>query len=216
MRDVRDPAGSRQTCLVITPDTATDTGPIATESAILEWARAHLDGPVEVEPIKSRPWGRTWRLRGPAGISFVKATGAASRYEAPLTAAVSRIAPDLMASVLAVEPEAGWILLADAGPTLTERLENGFESGAWERMLADFADVQRRAEPLTAELIAAGVPDERPDRLFAVLNRLVLQSPGLRDLTEAERRTLLGEPERWAEAAAELAQLPVAASVQHG
>jgi hypothetical protein len=107
---------------VTTPDPTADTGLIAAESAILEWARAQLDSPVEVEPIKSRPWGRTWRLRGAAGISFVKATGAASRYEAPLTAAVSGVAPDLMASVLAVEPGAGWILLADAGPTLTERL----------------------------------------------------------------------------------------------
>jgi aminoglycoside phosphotransferase (APT) family kinase protein len=121
-----------------------------------------------------------------------------------------------MASVLAVEPGAGWILLADAGPTLTERLDGRFESGLWERMLADFAQLQRRSEPLTAELLAAGVPDERPDRLFAVLNQLLLQSPGLTDLTDAERRTLLGQPERWAEAAAELAQLPIAASVQHG
>jgi hypothetical protein len=184
--------------------------------AILDWARDQLDGPVEVTEIKDRPWARTWRLSSAGGTSFLKACGVATHYEAPLMSALYRVAPELVAPVLASRADTGWLLLADAGATLQERLAEEFDVHRWSRMLGRFADLQRLAEPLVGELITAGVPDERPDRLHDVLTRLLSGSPHLTGLTAPERQTLLERPDRWADAAAELAGLPVAASVQHG
>lgn len=186
------------------------------DAEIMAWARSQLDGPLEVTVVKSRPWARTWRLKSHDGVSFLKAAGIATHYEAPLISALHRVGPTLVAPVLATRADTGWLLLADAGGTLDQDLDGGFRAGPWQRMLARFAQLQRVAEPLTAELIRAGVPDERPHRLFAVLHRLVRESPHLADLTEAERHALLDHPQPWSDAAAELAQLPIAASVQHG
>jgi hypothetical protein len=186
------------------------------EAAVVAWARAQLDGHLTVTPIKHRPWASTWRLVSRDGISFLKAAGVATRYEAPLARILHRVAPAMVAPVLASQDDAGWLLLADAGPTLDERLEHEFQSEPWERMLARFGQLQQIAEPLVAELIAAGVPDERPHRLFSVLQHLVLDSPGGAALTDPQRRALLDQGERWSEAATDLAALPVPASVQHG
>jgi hypothetical protein len=199
--------------------TAVTTNPTDAEAEVTEilaWARSHLHGPLDVAVVKERPWARTWRLSTCDGTSYLKAAGVASRYEAPLTSALHRIAPELTAPVLASRADTGWLLLADAGGTLDEHLGHRFEAGPWEQMLARFAQLQRVTEPLTTELLAAGVPDERPHRLFAVLQELLANSPRLAGLTAPERRALLAQSERWSGAAAELALLPVGASVQHG
>jgi Ser/Thr protein kinase RdoA (MazF antagonist) len=118
--------------------------------------------------------------------------------------------------VRAIEPEKGWLLLADAGPTLAQKLREKFRGQSWERMLGHFAVLQRLVAPLADELIARGVPDERPERLSGVLRNLLSHSPDLTDLTTRERDDLLGWPGRWAEPAAELAALGIPASIQHG
>ncbi len=192
------------------PDTSLQT------ETVLSWARAQLEGPVEAVPIKARPWASTWRLSSAAGVSFLKAGTVATRYEVPLMSALHRTAPGLMAPVLAEGPENGWLLLADVGRTLHEQLDGQFEVQCWEQLLAQFAELQRVAEPLVPDLIAAGVPDERPHRLFDVLTELLHDSPNLSELSTAERQTLLSQSDRWADSAAQLAQLSVPASVQHG
>jgi hypothetical protein len=184
--------------------------------AVLDWARGELDGPVEVVPVKDRPWARTWRLTSSAGVSYLKAAGVATHYEVSLISRLHQVAPTMVAPVLAIRPENGWLLLADAGSTLGDHLGGKFDLSAWTPMLSRFAQVQRIAEPLTTDLISAGVPDERPDRLFDVLTQLLTESPNLTELTQAERRSLLDRSTRWSEAAAELAHLAVPSSVQHG
>jgi hypothetical protein len=186
------------------------------QQEVLDWARAQSDGPVEVELIKTRPWATTWRLRGRTDVRFLKAAGIASHYEAPLLESLHRIAPDLVAPVLAVEPNAGWLLLGDAGRTLDEQLGGRFDGPAWVRMLVSFAELQRQSEPLTADLIAAGVPDERPARLDGVLRQLLADSTELADLTRSEHRALLGRADLWAQAELDLAGLAVPPTVQHG
>jgi hypothetical protein len=183
--------------------------------AIVDWAAEQLDGPLQVTVVKFRPWARVWRLTSSDGVSYLKETGVGSHFEAPLMAALHTAAPALVAPVLAFDPEPGWLLLADAGPTLQDQLSGAFSVHSWVPMLARFAELQRVAEPLTADLIAAGVPDERTGQLFGVLKQLLTDSRNLADLTDTERQALL-EPDRWAKTEAELAELPVKASVQHG
>jgi len=186
------------------------------DEAVLDWAREQLDGPLEVTPVKDRPWARTWRLTSSDGVTYVKAAGVATHYEVSLIAQLHRVAPTMVAPVLAIRPESGWLLLADAGSTLGDHLGGEFDLSAWTSMLARFAQLQRIAEPLTADLITAGVPDERPDRLLDVLKQLLTDSPNLTGLAQSERRALLDRSRRWSEAAVELAQLAVPGSVQHG
>ena len=183
---------------------------------VLHWARTQLDAPVEIELIKTRAWATTWRVQGPQGVSFLKAAGPATHYEAPLLASLHRVAPELMAPVLATEPDAGWVLLGDAGRVLDQKQGAPVDLPVWITMLSRFAELQRRAEPLVADLVAAGVPDERPDRLPDVLRQVLGQSAEAADLTRAERQDLLGRADRWADDEAELAQLALPASVQHG
>jgi aminoglycoside phosphotransferase (APT) family kinase protein len=183
---------------------------------VLDWARRQLDGPVQVAVVKDRPWARTWQLTSVDGVSYLKAAGIATHYEVPLIAALHRVAPTMVAPVLAIRPESGWLLLADAGTTLGEHLNGQFDLPAWTAMLSRFADLQRTAEALNLELITAGVPDERPSQLPDVLKRLLTDSPNLADLTESERRALLDRSARWTDADTELSQLAVPASVQHG
>jgi hypothetical protein len=184
--------------------------------AIVDWARTQLAGPMVADLVKDRPWARVWRLTTPSGVSFLKACGIGTHYEAPLMATLHAAAPELTAPVRASRADAGWLLLADAGSTLDEQLAGAFDSAPWERMLVRFATLQRKAAPLVDDLIAAGVPDERPNRLPDVLQQLLSDSRNLTDLTDAARRTLLDGTQRWADAEAVLSPLGVSASVQHG
>jgi hypothetical protein len=68
------------------------------------------------------------------------------------------------------------MLLPDGGPRLRdlapdERGDHDLE--AWARLLPVYAELQRSLEPRVEELVIAGVPDERPERLVTVLDGLV-------------------------------------------
>jgi Phosphotransferase enzyme family len=183
------------------------------DTAALDWAEGQLDGAVQLEPMKVRPWAATWRLRTADRVAYLKTTAASTRYEVPLMAILSPAAPLWMPAVLATEPDQGWLLLADAGTPLREQLNGRFDAGAWQAMLPRFGLLQRAAEPFAAELLAAGVPDERPDRYLELLEPLLATAPSL---SPQQRRSLLGEPNHWHEVAAALGELELPASIQHG
>jgi Phosphotransferase enzyme family len=181
--------------------------------AALDWAEAQLGGPVQVEPMKVRPWAATWRLSTADRVGYLKTTAVSTRYEVPLMAILGRAVPSWTPAVLATEPDQGWLLLADAGTPLREQLNGRFDARAWQTMLPRFGLLQRAAEPFAVELLAAGVPDERPHRYLELLEPLLAKAPGL---TVGQRRSLLGEPDRWHDVAAALGELDLPASIQHG
>ena len=156
------------------------------------------------------------RATGPEGVAYLKTGAPATRYEARLTAALAAVAPDRVPAVLAVEPEAGWALLADAGPTLRESTGGAFRLDVWRALLTRFAGLQRTAEPLVAELVAAGVPSEQPADFPRLVSELVLTSPRLADLSADERDRLKEMAERWPALAERLDGFGVPSSVQHG
>ena len=190
--------------------------------AALRWAMERLTGPVEVQPMKQRPWATTWRLQDAERVAYLKASSVRTRYEVPLMTTLARVAPSQIPAVLAAEPESGWLLLADAGatlndqPTLNDRPNSGFDLAAWLTMLPRFGQLQRAVAPVCTELIAAGVPDERPERFGAVLAELLSGSTQLGGLTSGERQALDGIGSRSQAALDELAELGIPASIQHG
>jgi hypothetical protein len=187
----------------------------ASRRAAVRWAEAELGSrthdQVVVDPMKLRPWAATWRLSTPDRTTYLKVTASATRYEVPLMAILGRAAPSWTPGVLAAEPDRGWLLLADAGTVLRERSNGEFDAAAWQAMLPEFGQLQRAVEPFADELLAAGVPDERPDRYLDLLERSLVDAPSL---TAQQRHTLLAKP--WRETSAALGELGIAASIQHG
>jgi hypothetical protein len=178
----------------------------AAQQAALDWAGAQLGVPLDrvvLEPMKQRPWASTWRLRPSSAdrVVYLKVAAASTRYEVALTAILGRAAPSSIPAVLATEPARGWLLLADAGRPLRERLNGEFDAAAWQDLLPRFGELQRAVEPFADELLAAGVPDERPECYPDLLDRL-------------QRPDLLND--QWEDDAQGLRELGLPASVQHG
>ena len=76
---------------------------------------------------------------------------------------------------LAVDAARGWMLLPDGGPRLRDLAADdvGTTTATPGRLLPDYAELQRTVEDRADALVVVGVPDERPERLVAVLDRLV-------------------------------------------
>jgi hypothetical protein len=128
---------------------------------------------------------------------------------------------------LAVHPDRPWILLEDGGSTLRQTRPDGTgdqDLGAWERILREYAALQRSLESddAIAAVLAAGVPDGRPQALVGELPRLLDDDAAWGRLHDGEReegRTVRARlpallPDVTA-AAAELAAFAIRPSIQH-
>ncbi|GAB2620176.1 hypothetical protein Aab01nite_34460 [Paractinoplanes abujensis] len=80
---------------------------------------------------------------------------------------------------LAVDEDRGWLLTADAGPTLRNALPDDREARlrGWREMLRACAVLQRTPAPKAREMTALGVPDMRPEVLPGRLATLLAEIP---------------------------------------
>jgi hypothetical protein len=118
------------------------------------------------------------------------------------------------------------MLLPDGGPRLRDLApdERGdHDLDAWARLLTVYAQLQRSLEGRVEELVSAGVPDERPERLATVLDGLVGADPVWARLDSDEfeqgaaaRVALRGARADVAALADDLASSGIRASVEHG
>jgi hypothetical protein len=186
-------------------------------NAALDWAARRLDalgiratGPAE--QVKLAAWSAVYSIPTPDGRVWLKANGGQTRYEAALAAALGAWVPDRVLVPLAVDAERGWQLLPDGGTPLRGTAADT-DPDAWGRFLAEYADLQRRVTPHADELLALGVPDQRPTSMPDIL-AMLLDDPDL--AIEDDARTALRrlQPE-YADACARLAEAGPAATVQH-
>jgi hypothetical protein len=122
------------------------------------------------------PWSTAFRIATNRGSCWSKATGPGPAHEGPLLAILAADAIPHVLYPLAADPARAWLLFEDGGPTLRSLrpdMSGDRDLAAWERILREYAVVQRRVEALTSDLLGAGVPDERPERLPAILERLL-------------------------------------------
>lgn len=157
----------------------------ARRSEILTWATASLEaaghrvvGAVEQPHI--RPWSTVFRIPTDAGPFWCKATGPGPPHEAALLQRFATWGTGHVLLPLAVDAGRGWMLLPDGGPRLRDLApdERGdHDLDAWVRLMPVYAELQRSVEGRADALVAAGVPDERPARLTAVLDGLVASDP---------------------------------------
>ena len=129
---------------------------------------------------------------------------------------------------LATDPVRGWLVTPDGGPTLRATIDPAGRPGdqdlmAWTSLLRSYGAFQRGIAGEASELVALGVPDERPQRYPAILDRLLADDAIWTRVDDADRASA-EETRRRLEAArpvivdlaARLAASPVAASLDHG
>lgn len=170
------------------------------------WIEANVAGTIgAAQEVKIRPWSAVLRQATDTGDVYFKANLPALANEPGLTRLLHRIAPEHVLDVLADEPGAGWMLQADGGPTMRDRLDGTHDLARWERMLAVYAEVQVRAAGHAQELLAEGAPDRRLPRLGRLFE----------DLVGRKQKAMLPLAGRVAELARELDRYGLPASIDH-
>jgi hypothetical protein len=171
-------------------------------------AREYVDVVGELEVEKDKPWATTWRVPTRNGVVWFKACGDVQRFEPQLTADLGSRWPNVVAPVIAYEPQS-WILLEDAG---TPFGVYGNQPEAWHVLLPKYAELQRGETAHANEHLASGVPDMR----FEVLAERYDDFAG--------RALPLGQPElehlralapRFRKLCSELAASGIPYSIQH-
>lgn len=212
------------------PGAGTWTDP-AWRAGHLDWVRAALADAGRniagrIVQAHVRPWSTLFTIPTDEGTLWSKAAGPGTRHEAGL---LERLAAWDMAHVLrplAVDVERGWVLLPDGGTRLRDQapdLTGDHDLAAWEALLPEYAGLQRSLETRTDALLAAGVPDEPPAAIPAILARL-LDDDRIWTRVDADERVIAGQVRAdlvaWLPEVTELAGILAASgvpmSVDHG
>jgi len=138
------------------------------------------------------------------GDLWFKAAVPSLGHDVGVTAVLARLRPDIALAPIAVDLDRGWMLLPDGGERLREVLARERHPRRWLEIMPRYAELQIAAAPHVEELLEAGLPDYRLDRL--------------QDLSEEVAGKLAVEPPpaaRVEELRAELATLGIPESVQH-
>jgi hypothetical protein len=172
------------------------------------------------EQMRAMPWSTLFRHPTDAGPVWFKANAVGMRHEAALYDLLVRRAPGQVLTPLALDVERGWLLLPDGGVTLREVEGSRTDLGAWARMLAEYAEMQRGLEGHVDELFATGLVDARPEVLPAMRDGLLaepevamLGEPG--GLTPDEMDDLVRHGPAYAASCRDLAAFGIPPTLQH-
>jgi len=172
--------------------------------AVLAWISEHVEIAGEITEPRIRPWSTVLRVPTSDGVVWFKWPREGFDYEAALLELIVPLAPELVTEVIALRPERGWVLMADAGERGRDRPVE------WAPLLSRYAELQIATAPLAGELLERGVfdfrlsaLDDRFDALLAVLDA---------DLAAALSRRL----PRIVSRVRELAACPLPVMLDHG
>ena len=191
----------------------------------LDWVRARLDEQGrsvlgEVEQPHVYPWSTVLRVPTAEGPVWFKASARGTAYEVPLLTALGSWCPKRVLVSLAADADRGWLLLPDGGTTLRVAQGGQTDVAHWEKVLVEYAELQRLLAARAEEMVALGVPDLRPAALPGHLADLLADEPALMvdepdGITSADLARLRSEQDRFAQSCGELAATGVPSSVQH-
>ena len=178
-----------------------------------------------VEQPHVRPWSTALRIPTDKGIVWAKAARPGTAHEVRLLEAFAAWHVPFVLEPIAADPARGWLLLPDGGTTLRQTRPDGTgdaDLDAWERVLADYATLQRRVEVRHGELLRIGVPDGRPEALGGTLTRLLDDDPIWSRVSDPDRaaardaRARLRDLAGWvATRVEELTGSGIVATIQH-
>jgi hypothetical protein len=172
------------------------------------------------EQVHVRPWSTAIRIPVDDGRDvWLKSVGAGSAQEPLLADALGGWVPDRVLVPLAVAPGRRLLLLPDGGPTLRET-GGGRIPEAWEAMLANYARLQIAVSEHADDMVALGVPDNRPHRLPELAAALLADDEALLagrpdGIDPVLRQRLLDGLDDHADLCRALAAGPVPATLQH-
>jgi hypothetical protein len=177
---------------------------------LIAWALGHVRATGAAETVKQVAWSTVVRIPVAGGAVYAKACRGQTGYEPALVAALARHVPDRVAVPIAVAPDEGRLLLEDGGPTLRTQPGNT-DPATWEAFVARYAELQQAMAPHAEELLALGVPDQRPAALPVLFDELLDEVP----VDDEPRRTLVALRPTLADACARLAAAGPPPTVQH-
>lgn len=172
-----------------------------------------------VEP-RVRPWSLVWRVPTDDGPVWFKANNPGTVHEAVLIAALAQLTPGRVLTPIAVDPAQGWSLLPDGGESLRDVLGHDPDLAHWERALPGYAALQLASAAHADELVARGVPDQRPEVLAGLFVELLDDHDALLigaegGLSPALHERLRAEVPSYTQRCRRLADIGIAATVQH-
>ena len=175
----------------------------------------------DIEQAHVRPWSIVLRVPTEAGHVFFKAVTPTLGYEAGVTNALAQLLPGSLPTLLAVDAQRGWLLMADGGTRLREVLKADRDLGHWHGVLAEYAKLQITVAPQLRGLIALGLPDARPATLPKQFAQLLADDESLcigssDGLTADEHTQLLALAANVTTLCEQLANSPVPESIDHG
>lgn len=119
--------------------------------------------------VRARAWSVVVRVPTRTQTLWFKANSPKSAFEPALLDALTRWAPDLALPVVAVDTQRAWSLTRHAGRTLADLLGEDGDIRHWHAPLQRYARLQHDLVARAGELLALGVPDQRP---MALVRRL--------------------------------------------
>lgn len=122
--------------------------------------------PVGEVTQRHRAWSTVLRVPTVDGPVWLKEPASGMAPEVGLHALLARVAPDAVATPLAVDVAHHRLLLPDTGPSVRDDGED--PSAAMTAALPRYADLQRRLAPHLAAMRDLGVPDATPPALPAL------------------------------------------------
>ena len=172
----------------------------AWRASALEWAERRLaERNIHVtgapDQFHVRQWSTVIRLATDRGDYFFKAVWRPLRFEAGLTAAIAKWAPEIVGIPVAVDPRRGWLLLEDGGQRLRELITKDRDIHHWHRILPRYAELQLALAPHAQRALKLGAPDRRAKSLAKqyadLLERSSFLRAGLKEgLTTTQERKL--------------------------
>ena len=127
----------------------------------------------QVETVKLRPWSQVYRVVAERGISYFKICGPDAQHEVSL---FEWLLPDHLAilpEIIALEPEQGWIFMADAGIPFRDLPQPENHRQRLQSLLSSYARLQQRSLNYIDNLLEMSLPDRRLERIPHLLQDLV-------------------------------------------
>lgn len=176
----------------------------------------------EIEVIRQQIWASIWRVPINEGWLYFKITAPATAYEPTLTETLARQLPEYLPPLLAIDKVHGWLLLGDGGTPLKEIYKEGDNIATLEKVVIRLARLQKQVIEKNAvnDLLEAGCPDRRLDKLPTLYAHLLSQSDALMleqkgGITQAELQQFQVFKPELAAICEKLADYNIPASLHH-
>jgi hypothetical protein len=187
--------------------------------SVRAWLAETLPDPVvRLESVKERPWGAVLRVGTPRRDLYFKAAGPRGRHEPRILADLGGRWPRLVPEVVAVDDVRAWVVMADHGEPMRDRLAGREQVAVVEAMLPSYAAMQAATTGDLQRWVDAGLPDRSVRRLPALFAEVLAGRGDIGPLPidEDERRSYVAALPDLERVCTALATTPVVDVLDHG